>query len=184
MSPMSTPELQYQRDSSARIYALDFPVVFDHAEGAGLFDAEAGKYLDFSSGAGTQAPVRDHPEINAAIVEPEVIVVPKALGSGMPLSALIYKEECGLAGDVRGLGAMTGLETVDPSVRHRHTGRAFPNGAFAMEAKREHVAADLAEKNKGSNGSDIRLTFLPNIGVKLERAVDILEAPLLCITGA
>lgn len=50
MNQMSAYELQAQYESSARTYASDFPVVFDHAEGASLFDTEGGECLDFPDG--------------------------------------------------------------------------------------------------------------------------------------
>jgi predicted acetylornithine/succinylornithine family transaminase len=45
------------------------PVVFDHGEGAVLFDTEGNRYLDFIAGIGVNALGYNHPLIREAIVE-------------------------------------------------------------------------------------------------------------------
>lgn len=40
-------------ESNVQTYARSFPVVFDRAEGAALYDAEGKRYIDFLAGAGT-----------------------------------------------------------------------------------------------------------------------------------
>lgn len=56
-------------ESQVQSYALAFPVVFDRAEGAYLYDVDGNAYLDFLAGAGTLNYGHNNPKLKAALLE-------------------------------------------------------------------------------------------------------------------
>jgi diaminobutyrate-2-oxoglutarate transaminase len=54
-------------ESSGRSYPAGLPLVFDHAEGAWLFDSAGRRYLDFLTGAGVLLLGHNHPALRAAV---------------------------------------------------------------------------------------------------------------------
>jgi diaminobutyrate-2-oxoglutarate transaminase len=55
------------RDSSARTYSRDLPIVLSHAEGIHVTDADGRRYLDCLAGAGSLALGHNHPVVVDAI---------------------------------------------------------------------------------------------------------------------
>ena len=56
-------------ESNVRSYARSFPVVFDRAEGAALYDAEGNRYIDFLAGAGTLNYGHNNEACKKALIE-------------------------------------------------------------------------------------------------------------------
>jgi len=56
-----------QTESQVRSYCRSFPVVFERARGAELFDRDGKRYLDFLSGAGSLNYGHNEPRIQAAL---------------------------------------------------------------------------------------------------------------------
>lgn len=56
-------------ESNVRSYARSFPVVFDRAEGAALYDAEGKRYIDFLAGAGTLNYGHNNPILKKALLD-------------------------------------------------------------------------------------------------------------------
>ncbi len=56
-------------ESSVRSYCRHFPVVFNRAKGAFMYDEEGNRYLDFLCGAGSLALGHNDPEVNAAMID-------------------------------------------------------------------------------------------------------------------
>ncbi len=56
-------------ESNVRSYCRSFPVVFNTAEGARLYDEEGLEYLDFLAGAGTLNYGHNHPRLKKALLE-------------------------------------------------------------------------------------------------------------------
>lgn len=56
-------------ESEVQSYARSFPVVFDRAEGACLYDVEGARYLDFLAGAGTLNYGHNHPVLKAELLD-------------------------------------------------------------------------------------------------------------------
>lgn len=56
-------------ESEVRSYSRSFPVVFDRAQGAHLYDIEGNKYLDFLAGAGTLNYGHNHPLLKEKLIE-------------------------------------------------------------------------------------------------------------------
>ena len=73
---------QVRRESNARTYARNFPIVPVRAEGMQVTDADGRSYLDCLSGAGTLALGHNHPVVLEAIH--------RVLASGAPLHMLDF----------------------------------------------------------------------------------------------
>lgn len=58
-----------QIESNVRSYARSFPVVFDRAQGATIFDVEGKPYLDFLAGAGTLNYGHNNPHCKKALID-------------------------------------------------------------------------------------------------------------------
>lgn len=58
-----------QLESNVRSYARSFPVVFDRAEGAALYDAGGRRYIDFLAGAGTLNYGHNNPHCKKALLD-------------------------------------------------------------------------------------------------------------------
>lgn len=56
-------------ESEVQSYARAFPVIFDKAEGAYLYDMDGNAYLDFLAGAGTLNYGHNNPKLKAALLE-------------------------------------------------------------------------------------------------------------------
>jgi diaminobutyrate-2-oxoglutarate transaminase len=56
-------------ESEVRGYIRNFPVVFDRAEGASLYDVEGHRYIDFFSGAGALNYGHNHPAMKARLID-------------------------------------------------------------------------------------------------------------------
>lgn len=56
-------------ESSVQSYARSFPVIFDRAKGAWLYDTEGNAYLDFLAGAGTLNYGHNNPILQKALIE-------------------------------------------------------------------------------------------------------------------
>ena len=56
-------------ESDVQSYARSFPVVFDQAEGAYLYDTDGRQYLDFLAGAGTLNYGHNHPILKQALLD-------------------------------------------------------------------------------------------------------------------
>lgn len=56
-------------ESEVQSYARSFPVVFDRAEGAALYDADGNRYIDFLAGAGTLNYGHNNPVLKKALVD-------------------------------------------------------------------------------------------------------------------
>lgn len=56
-------------ESEVRGYIRHFPVVFDRAEGANLYDVEGSGYIDFFSGAGALNYGHNHPVMKARLID-------------------------------------------------------------------------------------------------------------------
>ncbi|AOV17809.1 diaminobutyrate--2-oxoglutarate transaminase [Acidihalobacter aeolianus] len=56
-------------ESEVRGYIRSFPVVFDHAEGACLYDEAGRRYIDFFSGAGALNYGHNHPLMKARLID-------------------------------------------------------------------------------------------------------------------
>ena len=56
-------------ESNVQSYARSFPVVFDRAEGAALYDAEGNRYIDFLAGAGTLNYGHNNEACKKALIE-------------------------------------------------------------------------------------------------------------------
>lgn len=56
-------------ESNVRSYARSFPVVFDRAEGAALYDTEGRRYIDFLAGAGTLNYGHNNPVCKQALLD-------------------------------------------------------------------------------------------------------------------
>lgn len=56
-------------ESEVRGYIRNFPVVFDRAEGANLYDTDGRRYIDFFSGAGALNYGHNHPALKARLVD-------------------------------------------------------------------------------------------------------------------
>lgn len=56
-------------ESEVQSYARSFPVVFDRAEGAHLYDIDGRPYLDFLAGAGTLNYGHNHPVLKDALLD-------------------------------------------------------------------------------------------------------------------
>ena len=57
-----------RRESAVRSYSRTFPVLFDRAEGARIFDARGRSYLDFLSGCSTLNYGHNHPVLKEALI--------------------------------------------------------------------------------------------------------------------
>ncbi|MEZ4334804.1 MAG: diaminobutyrate--2-oxoglutarate transaminase [Myxococcota bacterium] len=57
-----------RRESAVRSYSRSFPVLFDRAEGARVFDARGRAYLDFLSGCSTLNYGHNHPVLKEALL--------------------------------------------------------------------------------------------------------------------
>ena len=57
------------RESVVRSYCRSFPVLFEAAEGAFLFDTQGRRYIDFFCGAGTMNYGHNHPSMKRAIID-------------------------------------------------------------------------------------------------------------------
>ena len=58
-----------QLESNVCSYAKSFPVVFDRAEGAALYDSTGRRYIDFLAGAGTLNYGHNNPECKKALLD-------------------------------------------------------------------------------------------------------------------
>lgn len=58
-----------RRESQVQSYARSFPVVFDRAEGATLYDEKGNAYIDFLAGAGSLNYGHNDPDMRDALVE-------------------------------------------------------------------------------------------------------------------
>ncbi|MBS7350033.1 MAG: diaminobutyrate--2-oxoglutarate transaminase [Comamonas sp.] len=58
-----------QLESNVQSYARSFPVVFDRAEGAAIFDGTGRRYIDFLAGAGTLNYGHNNPHCKAALLD-------------------------------------------------------------------------------------------------------------------
>lgn len=58
-----------RRESEVQSYARSFPVVFERAEGALLFDRDGNRYIDFLAGAGSLNYGHNNPVLQKALVE-------------------------------------------------------------------------------------------------------------------
>lgn len=58
-----------EMESNVRGYVRAFPVVFDRAQGAYLFDEQDNRYIDFFAGAGTLNYGHNNPVVTQAIIE-------------------------------------------------------------------------------------------------------------------
>ncbi len=58
-----------EMESNVRGYVRSFPVVFDTAQGAYLFDEHGNRYIDFFAGAGTLNYGHNNPAVTKAIIE-------------------------------------------------------------------------------------------------------------------
>lgn len=58
-----------EMESEVRGYIRSFPVIFDRAEGALLFDEQGDRYVDFFAGAGTLNYGHNEPRITQAMIE-------------------------------------------------------------------------------------------------------------------
>ncbi len=56
-------------ESAVQSYARSFPVVFDRAEGAALYDQAGNRYIDFLAGAGTLNYGHNNPACKKALIE-------------------------------------------------------------------------------------------------------------------
>jgi len=56
-------------ESNVRSYARSFPVVFDRAEGAALYDTDGKRYIDFLAGAGTLNYGHNNPHCKQALLD-------------------------------------------------------------------------------------------------------------------
>jgi len=56
-------------ESAVQSYARSFPVVFEKAQGAHIFDREGNKYIDFLAGAGSLNYGHNHPVLKKALIE-------------------------------------------------------------------------------------------------------------------
>jgi len=56
-------------ESAVQSYARSFPVVFDKAQGAHIYDREGNKYIDFLAGAGSLNYGHNHPVLKKALIE-------------------------------------------------------------------------------------------------------------------
>ncbi len=56
-------------ESNVQSYARSFPVVFDRAEGAALYDTDGRRYIDFLAGAGTLNYGHNNPVCKKALLE-------------------------------------------------------------------------------------------------------------------
>ena len=56
-------------ESNVRSYARSFPVVFDRAEGAALYDTEGKRYIDFLAGAGTLNYGHNNAQCKQALID-------------------------------------------------------------------------------------------------------------------
>ncbi|MCK9507076.1 MAG: diaminobutyrate--2-oxoglutarate transaminase [Pigmentiphaga sp.] len=56
-------------ESNVRSYARSFPVVFDRAEGAALYDTDGRRYIDFLAGAGTLNYGHNNAECKKALLD-------------------------------------------------------------------------------------------------------------------
>lgn len=56
-------------ESEVRSYSRSFPVVFDRAQGAHLYDTDGRQYLDFLAGAGTLNYGHNHPVLKEKLIE-------------------------------------------------------------------------------------------------------------------
>ncbi|NYT24713.1 diaminobutyrate--2-oxoglutarate transaminase [Alcaligenaceae bacterium] len=56
-------------ESNVQSYARSFPVVFDRAEGAALYDTNGKRYIDFLAGAGTLNYGHNNPECKSALLD-------------------------------------------------------------------------------------------------------------------
>lgn len=56
-------------ESNVYSYARSFPVVFDRAEGAALYDSEGNRYIDFLAGAGTLNYGHNNPHCKKALID-------------------------------------------------------------------------------------------------------------------
>ncbi len=58
-----------QLESEVQSYARSFPVTFDRAQGACLYDTEGKRYIDFLAGAGTLNYGHNNPVLKAALID-------------------------------------------------------------------------------------------------------------------
>ncbi|MCP5162128.1 MAG: diaminobutyrate--2-oxoglutarate transaminase [Hahellaceae bacterium] len=58
-----------QQESNVQTYARSFPVVFNRAEGARIFDCEGNAYIDFLAGAGSLNYGHNNPHLKEALIE-------------------------------------------------------------------------------------------------------------------
>lgn len=56
-------------ESNVRSYSRSFPVVFDRAEGAALYDTDGRRYIDFLAGAGTLNYGHNNPHCKKALMD-------------------------------------------------------------------------------------------------------------------
>jgi diaminobutyrate-2-oxoglutarate transaminase len=67
--PSQNLEIFEDLESDVQSYARSFPVIFDRAEGAHLFDQEGKAYLDFLSGAGSLNYGHNNPILRRKLIE-------------------------------------------------------------------------------------------------------------------
>lgn len=58
-----------EMESEVRGYIRSFPVIFDRAEGAELFDENGNRFIDFFAGAGTLNYGHNNPKVSDALIE-------------------------------------------------------------------------------------------------------------------
>src|SRR5690606_28600897 len=58
-----------RKESNVQSYARSFPVVFDRAQGAQLFDTDGKSYIDFLAGAGTLNYGHNNPHLKKKLLE-------------------------------------------------------------------------------------------------------------------
>src|SRR5690554_1150081 len=63
------PTIFEELESNVQSYARSFPVVFDRAEGAALYDQAGNRYIDFLAGAGTLNYGHNNPACKKALIE-------------------------------------------------------------------------------------------------------------------
>lgn len=67
--PGSATSVFDELESQVRTYCRRFPVVFDRASGARMWDEEGNEYLDFLSGAGALNYGHNHPVLKQALID-------------------------------------------------------------------------------------------------------------------
>ena len=138
-------------ESNVRSYARSFPVVFDRAEGAALYDAEGKRYIDFLAGAGTLNYGHNNPVLKKALLD---YIAGDGIAHGLDMHTRAKAEF--LESFEKHILAPRKME-----YRVQFTG---PTGTNAVEA-----AMKIARKGCSLETSDISIT--PNVPTTIDAAL-------------